>query len=39
MVESPKEFLTLLASARTEAEKAFGNGRVLIEKYIWPSSY
>ena len=34
LVESPKEFLTLLASARTEAEKAFGNGRVLIEKYI-----
>lgn len=34
LVESPKEFLTLLASARTEAEKAFGNDRVLIEKYI-----
>ena len=34
LVESPKEFLTLLASARTEAEKAFGNGSVLIEKYI-----
>jgi len=34
LVESPKDFLTLLASARTEAEKAFGIGRVLIEKYI-----
>ena len=34
LVESPKEFFTLLASARAESEKAFGNGRVLIEKYI-----
>ena len=34
LVEDPKDFLTLLTSARTEAEKAFGNERVLIEKYI-----
>ena len=34
LVKNQRDFLTLLSSARTEAEKAFGNNRVLIEKYI-----
>ena len=34
LVEDPKNFLTLLASARNEAEKAFGNTKMIIEKYI-----
>ncbi|RMD47791.1 MAG: ATP-grasp domain-containing protein, partial [Alphaproteobacteria bacterium] len=33
-VERPEDFAEALASARSEAEKAFGDGRVLIEKFI-----
>ncbi|AUH63694.1 acetyl-CoA carboxylase biotin carboxylase subunit [Paracoccus zhejiangensis] len=34
MVEEPKGFADALESARSEAQKAFGNPDVLIEKYI-----
>jgi acetyl/propionyl-CoA carboxylase alpha subunit len=33
-VSSPSEFAEGLASARREAEKSFGNGDVLVERYI-----
>ena len=34
LVERPTEFADALASAQSEAQTAFGNGHVLIEKYI-----
>jgi len=33
-VERPEDFVAALESARREAESAFGDGRVLIEKYM-----
>ena len=33
-VEHPRDFAEALAGARREAEAAFGDGRVLIEKYV-----
>jgi 3-methylcrotonyl-CoA carboxylase alpha subunit len=33
-VESPREFAAALASARREAESAFGDGRVLLVRYV-----
>ncbi|PTM94326.1 acetyl-CoA carboxylase biotin carboxylase subunit [Mycoplana dimorpha] len=33
-VERPRDFATALASAQREAEAAFGDGRVLVEKYM-----
>ncbi len=34
LVEAPKDFETALAAARSEALAAFGNGDVLVEKFI-----
>ena len=34
IAESPQDFLFALNSARTESEKAFGDGSVLLERYV-----
>ncbi|MCH1490173.1 MAG: ATP-grasp domain-containing protein [Ilumatobacteraceae bacterium] len=34
IVESPEQFATALDEARTEAERAFGDGSVIVERYV-----
>ena len=34
IVESPDQFATALDEARTEAERAFGDGSVIVERYV-----
>ncbi|MGB0147896.1 MAG: biotin carboxylase N-terminal domain-containing protein, partial [Ilumatobacteraceae bacterium] len=34
IVESPDQFATALNEARTEAERAFGDGSVIVERYV-----